>query len=274
MTSPSPSPHVLNAGAADFAGQVLDASRERLILVDFWAGWCQPCRTLAPVLERVVDDYGGRVRLAKVETDREPELAARYRIQSIPHVKAFRDGREVDGFVGVVPEREIRRLIDRHVPDPDAATAEEARRLAQSGHRSEAIARLEPLVARRPRSPLALELASLLLDQGRNEEARALFSALQSGDVDEEAHGRLAARLAFASVLEKPEGAPRAHLAAARAVFAGLVDEALDTLLGAIPAATADERPRLREAFLEGLRLLPDEEARVAWRRRLARLLH
>ncbi len=273
-TMSSPSPHVYNVGASDFAARVLEASHERLVLVDFWAGWCQPCRILAPLLERVVDDYGGRVQLAKVEIDQEAELAERFRIQSIPHVKAFRDGREVDGFVGVVPESEIRRLIDRHAPDPDAAALEEIRALARRGQRAEAIARLEPLVAARPRSRLAFELADLLLDQGKSAEARSLFSTLRPEDADEEAYGRLAARLAFARVLEHPEEAPHELTEAARAVFAGLVDEALETLLAALPTAGDEDRSRIREAFLEGLRLLPDEDARAAWRRRLARLLH
>jgi len=270
----SPSPYVRNVGASDFAEHVLEASRERLVLVDFWAGWCQPCRMLAPVLERVVDDYGGQVLLAKVETDREPELAARFRIQGIPNVKAFRDGREVDGFVGVVPESTIRRLIDRHAPDPDQKTLDAARRLARDGRTGEAIALLEPAAARRPSSPLALELASLLLDQGRGKEARRLFAGLRPEDLDEEAYARLEARLDFALILENPEGAPPGLLEAARLVFAGLVERALDTLLEAFSQAADEERDILRDAFLDALRLLPNEEARAEWRRRLARHLH
>jgi len=270
----NPSPNVRNVGASDFAKHVLEASQERLVLVDFWAGWCQPCRMLAPVLERVVDDYGGRVLLAKVETDQEPELAARYRIQGIPNVKAFRHGREVDGFVGVVPESTIRRLIDRHAPDPDEKSLEEARRLAREGRTGEAIALLEPLAARRPGSPLALELASLLLDQGRGKEAQKLFAGLRPEDVDEDAYAHLAARLDFARILENPEGAPPALLEAARLVFAGLVERALDTLLEAFSQAAGEERAALRDAFLDALRLLPNEETRAEWRRRLARHLH
>ena len=271
---PSPSPLVRNVGLADFEAEVLHASRERLVLVDFWAGWCQPCRMLAPVLERVVGDYEGRVLLAKVETDREEELAARYDIRGIPNVKAFRDGREVDGFVGVIPEREIRRFIDRHVPDPDQATIDEARRLAREGRRSEAIDRLRPLAEGRPGGNLALELASLLLDQGRSGEAREIAARLVAEDVDENALSHLRTRLAFADILEHPEGVPAALVTAARAIFAGLYDEALDGLLSALASAPAAEKPRLREAFLDALRLLADEEARNTWRRRLARLLH
>lgn len=268
------SPYIRDVGAQDFQARVLEASRERLVLVDFWAAWCGPCRMLAPILERVIDDYEGRVLLAKVDTDREPELAARFRVQGIPNVRAFRDGREVDGFVGVVPESEIRRLIERHAPDPDRATVEEARALAAQGHPSEAIARLEPLVARRPRSALALELADLYLGQGRSEEARRLLDALRPGDVDEAALARLRARLFFASVLEHPEGAPRGLTEAARAVFAGLPDQALDRLLGTLAESRAEERAALREAFVAALEILDSEERRLEYRRRLARLLH
>jgi putative thioredoxin len=108
---------------AGFMKDVIEASQSTLVLVDFWANWCGPCKQLAPVLEKVVKSYGGKVRLVKLDTDAHPSVAAQLRVQSLPTVYAFRDGRPLDGFVGVQPESMLRQFIDRllaDVADPDA----------------------------------------------------------------------------------------------------------------------------------------------------------
>lgn len=114
-----------NAGAdvikdgttASFARDVIEASRASLVLVDFWASWCGPCKQLTPILEKVVRSYGGKVRLVKINADEHPALTTQLRIQSLPTVYAFRDGRPLDGFMGAQPESAIRALIDRALGD-------------------------------------------------------------------------------------------------------------------------------------------------------------
>lgn len=96
-----------------FGRDVIEASRTALILVDFWAPWCAPCKQLTPILEKVVRSYAGRVRLVKVNADEHPTLTTQLRVQSLPTVYAFRDGRPLDGFMGAQPESAIRTLIDR-----------------------------------------------------------------------------------------------------------------------------------------------------------------
>jgi putative thioredoxin len=104
---------------------VLEASRQALVLVDFWAPWCGPCKQLTPVLEKVVQSYGGRVRLVKINIDEHPSVASQLRVQSIPTVYAFRDGRPLDGFMGAQPESAIREMIDRLAgPDQGASDIE------------------------------------------------------------------------------------------------------------------------------------------------------
>ena len=100
---------------ASFAKDVLEASKQVPVLVDFWAPWCGPCKQLTPVIEKVVRSYGGKVRLVKINTDEHPGIAGQLRVQSIPTVYAFRDGRPLDGFAGAQPESTVRAFIDRLV---------------------------------------------------------------------------------------------------------------------------------------------------------------
>ncbi len=106
---------------AGFAKDVLEASRAVPVLVDFWAAWCGPCKQLTPVLEKVVRSYGGKVRLVKLNVDEHPTIPGQLRVQSLPTVYAFRDGRLLDGFMGAQPESAIRAFIDRLVGEDSQA---------------------------------------------------------------------------------------------------------------------------------------------------------
>ncbi|MEL6289884.1 MAG: co-chaperone YbbN [Pseudomonadota bacterium] len=128
ILSPAGTPSAgAGAGAADglikdtttqtFMDDVVQASQEALVLVDFWAPWCGPCKQLTPVLEKVVGAAGGKVRLVKMDIDKHPEIAGQLGVQSIPAVFAFSGGRPLDAFAGALPEGEIRKFIERHAPD-------------------------------------------------------------------------------------------------------------------------------------------------------------
>jgi putative thioredoxin len=107
------SPHIKDSSIETFAADVLDASREVPVIVDFWAPWCGPCKQLGPALEKAVSDAKGAVRLVKVNIDENPEIAQQLRIQSIPTVYAFRNGQPVDGFMGAIPESQIRAFVQQ-----------------------------------------------------------------------------------------------------------------------------------------------------------------
>src|SRR5271156_1553692 len=105
------SPHIKDSGLATFAADVLEASREVPVIVDFWAPWCGPCKTLGPMLEKAVTEAGGAVRMVKVNIDENPEIAQQLRIQSIPTVYAFRNGQPVDGFMGALPDSQVQAFV-------------------------------------------------------------------------------------------------------------------------------------------------------------------
>ena len=122
----------------DFTKDVIDRSRTVPVLVDFWAEWCGPCRTLGPVLERLAGKAGGRWVLAKVDTDRNQELAARYGIRGIPNVKLFVDGEVANEFTGTLPESAVAQWLERALPDPLRNEVARAEGLLQSGKVREA----------------------------------------------------------------------------------------------------------------------------------------
>src|SRR3954471_24834803 len=124
---------IKDVAAADFQAEVIERSKQRPVAVDFWAAWCGPCRTLGPILEREVQALGGRVELAKLDTDANPELATQFGIQGIPAVKAFRDGAGVAEFVGPRPAAFVRDWLAALVPPACVTAVEEAERAARSG---------------------------------------------------------------------------------------------------------------------------------------------
>jgi putative thioredoxin len=122
---------------AAFTKDVLEASKQVPVIVDFWAPWCGPCKQLTPIIEKVVSSFNGKVRLVKINIDEHPAIAGQLRVQSIPTVYAFRDGRPVDGFMGALPESQVRQFVDRLVGEDAAAdlagALEEADKLLEAG---------------------------------------------------------------------------------------------------------------------------------------------
>src|SRR6266704_3473949 len=112
----SRSPNVIEVTDQNFGTAVLEESKRRPVVVDFWAEWCQPCRLIGPVLERLAEEGGGDFLLAKLDVDANPQASAALQIQSIPAVKAFRDGGLVDEFIGAIPEQAIRQWLNGVVP--------------------------------------------------------------------------------------------------------------------------------------------------------------
>ena len=253
-TEAQPKASIFDVGEADFEQRVVERSRELPVVVDFWADWCGPCKQLTPVLERVATARAGRVELAKVDVDKNRELQAAFRIQGIPAVKAFKDGRVAAEFTGALAPAQVERFFDELVPS-------EADELARSGEEGD----LRRALELDPAHPTARrELGKLLLRRGETEEAVQL---LEGAAGDFVADGLLA-RVALA---------PDARLDSAFEVWdRGDRVHALEELQNVLAAETDPERKDLIRRVMVGLftELGPDDPLAREHRRRLSAALN
>src|SRR5947208_1980860 len=143
-------PTVVDVTDADFMTRVVEESKRRPVLVDFWADWCGPCKQLSPVLERLAAEKAGQFLLAKMDVDRNQFTASQFRIQSIPNVWAFLDGRPVDQFIGALPEPAVRQFIDRLLPTEADLEAAQASRAVESGDVEDAERRFRQVLGEDP----------------------------------------------------------------------------------------------------------------------------
>jgi putative thioredoxin len=169
----------MNATLETFQQDVVDASFKTPVVVDFWAVWCQPCRMIGPVLEKLEKEANGQWKLVKVNTDEEPELSQHFQIRSIPAVKMIREGKIVDEFIGALPEVELRKWLAKHLPSDSQNQLEMAKAMLQSGNLAKARKTLEATVKQEPANAEARVLLAMLLMSDDIDKAAELVQTVE-----------------------------------------------------------------------------------------------
>ncbi|MFN5699158.1 MAG: tetratricopeptide repeat protein [Betaproteobacteria bacterium] len=271
----------------NFEAELIQGSSEQPVLLDIWAPWCGPCRTLGPMLEKLEVAYAGRFKLAKLNSDDQPQIAGQlsqmFGVRSIPFCVMFSQGQPVDGFVGALPESQIREFLDKHVPSADElealAEVEEAEALMEDGDADAARAKLQAAVQADPQNDAArFDLIKLLLELGEVAAARSAFDEVASRyGLD----ARLVAAGHWIQAVEAAAGARgieplQAAIAANRRDFearfelaqchfaAGRHTEAMDELLEIIMRDKAWSDERARKTYVAILEIITKPQPKPA----------
>jgi putative thioredoxin len=287
VSTPQTQPFAVTTQA--FMADVVEASDHTPVLVDFWAPWCGPCKQLEPVLQRLAGEFDGRLKVAKVNTDEEPDLAGQLGIRSLPTVVLFKDRAIADHFVGVVPEKQIRDMLAKHLPEPEATPLERARAAKIQRDWAQARSILDAALAADPKDiAVQAELGEIAALSGDVDNARTILNTLQSREPTHRSVKRLEALLRFndvvaahpdPQVLERAVATDSSNLEArhALAVHQLLADQheaALESWLNLMRQHRSFQEDLARKSLVAAFELLGEADPLVAkTRREMAKLL-
>ena len=282
----SATPHVFDATEANFETDVIQASLNTPVLVDFWAAWCGPCKALGPILEKVVGSYNGALKLAKVDTDAQQQLAAVFGIRSLPTVVLVKDGQMIDGFMGALPEGQVREFLARHLaPAAEEPATPEAAVVETS---EQAIGRLQKEIAAAPDKPeLKLDLALAYMRAGLADAAQTELDSLPANLIEDARAKRLRNQLEFSRQLKDAPDASalRARIAkddndfaahdllGVRLLVEGETAAGLDEFLHILRAKRDWNDGQAKKRLIAAFSIVDDEDLIGTYRRRMASLL-
>ncbi len=293
MTDSASNPHVFDATTAAFEADVLQASLTAPVLIDFWAPWCGPCKTLGPILEKLAADYNGAFRLAKVDVDKQQELAAAFQIKSIPTVILVKDGQPIDGFPGALPEGQLREFLKSHDIEPAEKVEDVAPEIETAVDPHAEVVRLRAAVAAASghtapeQDALNLDLALALLKTGAAHESELLLDALPANLATDDRTVRARSHLGFlaqlkdappaaaleAAVAANPDDLHARHLLGAHKLIGGDAAGGLDQFLEMLRRNRTFENGLPKQLLIAAFRTIEDADLVGVYRRKMASLL-
>ena len=279
-------PHVFDATTDTFEAEVLRKSLDVPVLVDFWATWCGPCKTLGPILEKLAGEYNGAFVLAKVDVDKEQQIAAAFQIRSVPTVFLVKGGQLVDGFPGALPEGQLREFLASHGIQP-AEAADAPVEAAPLDLQAQVSALREAIAAEPDKDELKLDLVLALLKTGDATEAERLLDALPANLATDDRAVKARARLGFAAALKDapspdalraalqadPDDLRARHLLGVHALVDGDSEQALEQFLDMLKRDRGYEDGLARKSLIDAFRVIEDEALVGQYRRKMSSLL-
>jgi len=258
------SDNIISVTEADFEYEVIAFSKQIPVVVDFWAEWCAPCKTLGPLLEHLAQEAKGAFRLAKVDVDANPNLALRFGVRSIPNVKAFQDGQVVAEFVGVQPEPRVREFISKLAPSEHDLVLEKALGLLQKGEAKQAEGAFRQFLSKAPENPAGLlGLARCLLMQRKIKEAHVILHNFPASKEYHVAEALTPLVKALLRLQEAPsfsdDPLEAATLNALRLVSLGNFEAAMDGMLDVLRQDKHYRNGEVRKMLLGMFEMLGDE---------------
>jgi putative thioredoxin len=285
----SESPYIFDVTAENFQQIVLDGSSQVPVLVDFWASWCQPCQMLMPVLAQLAEEYQGKFILAKVNTEEQQDIAMQFGIRSIPTVKLFKEGTEVDEFAGALPPEQIRAFLDKHLPRETDGVAASAQQLLATGDADGALALLAPAQAQDPNNwNLAILMAQANMAKTDYETAGFILDALPPEEQNKAEVSLLRGQLYFSQaapaaeeinpLMERfntdPKDSEAQYKLSIYQVLQQDYPNAVNSLLNLMMRDRDYGDDAAREALLKLFDMLGDDPIATAGRRKMFNLMH
>jgi len=283
------SQHIVEVSQENAQQVLIEESRQRPVLVDFWADWCEPCKSLMPVLEKLTNEYNGQFLLAKVNADQHQGICQQLGVRSLPTVMLFKDGQPVDGFAGAQPETAVRELLDKYLPKPWDLSLAQAQGMIAGGDFVGALELLRPAYEEsQQQANIGLVLAQVYLELNRCDEAEAVLGNVKMVDQDatyEQLMSQLqlkreAAKSPEVQALEEelnkdPDNREAAYKLAVQFSQTGQYREALELLLNLLRKDLSYEEGAAKKAYQDILASLgKGDPLAVEFQRKLYTLLY
>ncbi len=282
------SPYIKEVNAENFAEVVTQGSMQQPVLVDFWADWCAPCRSLMPVLSKLAEEYNGKFILAKVNSDENQQLAQQFGVRSLPTVKLFKNGAPVDEFMGALPESQVREFLERHIERESDRMIQAAEAASAAGDTDQALALLQQANDIDPGRPAVITaLARLLTEKGDLEQAEQLLKSLPIADRDSPEVSAMLAELEFARagggdslaelevrLADNPDDTESRYQLALKLLAEKRYEPAMQHLLTIMQKDRAFQDDAARKTLLKAFDMLGDDPLVTEYRRKMFNLLY